>query len=190
MTRRIVIINRIVSAVFGALVGAVSLVALGYQAGWRWSHEVIARFDPDQLLAMTTETWWTRAVFGLSVLAILIGALLLGLALWPDRIGPVSLDPDHSSGHLTIDLRALASAVARDIETRLPAAQEVRAHPFLDRGVPTIRLTVVIPGNADLRRASEAVAESISDIVVALEGAPIAIPVFYEVPRNAARVRN
>ncbi|AEF38922.1 Asp23/Gls24 family envelope stress response protein [Hoyosella subflava] len=184
MTALIVALNRVVSVMVGTILALGALVVLGYQAGWGWARTAAGHINPETLLELTDERWWPRAVFGISILAIALGGLVVGLALWPDRIGPVVLDPDSADGHLTVDLRALAGAVAHDLKGRIPAATDVRAHPFLDRGVPTISLTITLPGNADLGQAGGAVADSIADIYLALEGAPIAIPVFFEVTRN------
>ncbi|MCW4351903.1 hypothetical protein ONR57_01135 [Hoyosella sp. YIM 151337] len=189
MTTAVVLTNRFISAFAGILLAGAALLALGNQAGWMWARNVLATVDTTALLGATDETWWPRAVFGVSVAALLAGAVIVAFVFWPDRIGPVDLDPDSSGGHLTIDLRALASAAVRDLHGRLPSAIDVHAHPFLDRGVPTIRLTVVLPGTADLHRAADAVAASVDDIVFALDAAPIAVPVFFEISRPGSKVR-
>lgn len=150
MTRRAVAFDR-----FATFLAGLSLVALGCCAV-AWQTGVFGSTNSLLRLAFADDArrqWWPWAASALGIVFVAFGFRWLATHRWPRKAARVSLEP-HASG-LTADATSVANAAAAALESEA-AIIKANGTTTVERGVPTMTLTVTVPA----RRGVSAPVES------------------------------
>ncbi|GAA4486173.1 hypothetical protein GCM10023094_42090 [Rhodococcus olei] len=181
MRRRISIVDRLVALAAGAALLAGAAVTLTWAIGVDAARDLVHRVDRTRIAGLPDESWWPTALAVTAVLTLVAGLVLLTVNLRRGRTStmPVftgdALEPSDAAG-LSVDLGPLAVGLAAELAT-LDGVRTVRHAAVDDRGLATLRVTVVADPTidvADFTRSAEAMARSMA---AALPGAPVATQV-------------
>ncbi|TRW86349.1 hypothetical protein FK535_07790 [Mycolicibacterium sp. 018/SC-01/001] len=153
MTRAAVAFDRVVT-----LLAGIALVALGL-AAVAWVRGDLGGGRPlkTPLSSWTVASWWSWALLGAGVVAILLALRWLAAHRWPPKAARVDLTGDAAS---TADATSVAS-VAADVLAADPAVTKASGSATRQRGRPTVTLTARVPARsglpASVRAADEVV---------------------------------
>ena len=155
MTSRTRVLDRILVFLTGAALVAVGVTAL------LWSRGVLLAGRPLQFSAPVDDPgawWWTPAAAGLGLLLAAAGLWWLSVHRRAPAARRIILPPDGAggTGRLSADVAAVASAAADALELE-PGVVKATSRSSIEKGVPTITLTVAVPARHGLRSAVEAV---------------------------------
>ncbi|EME21166.1 hypothetical protein [Rhodococcus triatomae] len=181
MNRRTSVVDRLVALTAGlALVGGAG-VTLTWIVGVESVRSFARRFDRADVAALPEQSWWPTALGVTAVVSVIAGLTLLLLNLRRSRpetlpVLPSGPTPAGGDASLSVDPGPLAEGLAAELAA-LDGVRSVRRSAVDDRGLATLRVTVVADPNidvADFTRSAEAFARSMA---AALPGAPVAAQV-------------
>lgn len=184
MTRRTSVLDRLVALGTGCALLAASGVALAWGLGVEWARTLVQRFDRARIAAVPDQSWWPTVLAVTAVVAFLAGLVLLLVNLRRGRPETMPVFPGGTGGvpgppgdaDLSVDLSPLALGLAGEL-SGLDGVRTVRSTAVDDRGLATLRVTVVADPTvdvADFTVGAEALARSMA---AALPGAPVATQV-------------
>ncbi|MGW0042800.1 hypothetical protein [Rhodococcus sp. NPDC003348] len=177
MRRRTSVVDRLVALAAGCALLAVGGITLAWCLGVDWARTLVQRFDRARLTAVPDESWWPTMLGVTAVVAFLAGLVLLVINVRRGRPETMPVFPGATVGaDLSVDLGPLAMGLADELSA-LDGVRTVRSAAVDDRGLATLRVTVVAePGIdvVDFTRSAEALARSMA---AALPGAPVATQV-------------
>ncbi len=182
MKRRISILDRLVTLAAGTALLSGAAVTLAWVTGAQWARELVRRLDRGRIAAAPDASWWPTVLAAVAVLTFLAGLALLVVNLRRGRtptmpVLPGAIDPGGGTGAgLSVDLSPLAIGLAAELAA-LSGVRTVRSTTLDDRGLATLRVTVIAESGidvADFTRNAEAMARSMA---AALPGAPVATQV-------------
>lgn len=182
MKRRVSILDRLVTLAVGTVLVAGAVLVLAWVTEAGWARTLIHRLDRARIAAAPTESWWPTALAAVAVLTFLAGTILLIVNVRRGRTPTMPVLPGHvdpelgSDADLSVDLSPLAVGLASELAA-LDGVRVVRSSTLDDRGLATLRVTVVADPAidvADFTRNAEAMARSMA---AALPGAPVATQV-------------
>ncbi|MFD1814896.1 hypothetical protein [Rhodococcus gannanensis] len=181
MNRRTSVVDRLVALAAGALLVAGAGLTLTWIVGVESVRSFARRFDRTEFAALPDQSWWPTALGVTAVVSVLAGLTLLLLNLRRSRpetmpVIPSGPAPSGGDASLSVDPGPLAEGLAAEL-AGLDGVRSVRRTAVDDRGLATLRVTVVADPSidvADFTRSAEAFARSMA---TALPGAPVAAQV-------------
>lgn len=182
MRRRTSVLDRIVAFGAGLALLAGGVVTLLWGLRVEWARALVRRFDRAELTAVPDQSWWPTALGVTAVVAFVVGVALLLVNVRRGRPETMPVFPtddaatDVGDASLSVDLGPLASGLAGELSS-LEGVRTVRQAAVDERGLATLRVTVVAEPTidvADFTRSAEALARSMA---AALPGAPVATQV-------------
>lgn len=164
MTRRAVAVDRILVALFG-----LALTALGAAALW-WTYGPRAG-DPLPLTPVSDavdEAWWPWAAGAAGVVLVVLALCWLAAHHPPARAKTVGI----GSG-FTAEVRSVADAAGVALRAQ-PGVLSAGARAVVERGVPTITLSVTVAARHGLS-AAVAAADEVAGTIGAMLGDVVAV---------------
>ncbi|MDR3663148.1 MAG: hypothetical protein P4L86_22660 [Mycobacterium sp.] len=155
------------------LVAGIVVTAIG-AAAVLWPTHLVRdapeRISTGPVVRATSSTWWPWALAGAGTLLVLIGLVWL-ISHVPIRKAPVlrvsgTTDP----GFITVNLEGVASAAAVALEQE-SNVQAAKGRAVVDRGAPTVELTVTVAHPAGLAGVISAIDTTCAHIARATGGA-------------------
>lgn len=137
------------------------------------------------LVAAAAAPWWPWAVAGVGVLCVLVGVRWL-LALAPARRSKSVRIGGAQPDSVSVTLAAVADAAATALEAH-PAVHRGRAKITVDRGAPTLELTVTAASLADLHHVAAAAETANAQLARVLGGTPVAVRTMVRVAATDTR---
>ncbi|HEY5855553.1 MAG TPA: hypothetical protein VIW24_16270 [Aldersonia sp.] len=174
MSRLVAGFDRLVVALAGLalLLGGLAIVGWCMQIGL--ARTVVAHTEPRWYATAPQQDWWQWALAGATVIAAVIGVLLLLANLRPNRPGTIELE--------TRDLPEVGTATVNAAQVAAAAAAALTDHPgvlaasgtaVVDRGRRTARITLTAAPDISLDHLRRLAAETEADIAKALDGAEL-----------------
>ncbi|MFF0815760.1 hypothetical protein ACFYVR_11500 [Rhodococcus sp. NPDC003318] len=179
MRRRTSVVDRLVVLTAGCVLLAGAALALTWALGVTAARNVVHRLDRAAITAVPDQRWWPTVLAVTAVVALLAGSALLLINLRRGRTSTMPVfpgPPENTGADLSVDLGPLAHGLAAELSA-LDGVRTVRSTALDDRGLATLRVTVVADPSidvADFTRNAEALARSMA---AALPGAPVATQV-------------
>ncbi|MFD4294236.1 hypothetical protein ACFWPA_16735 [Rhodococcus sp. NPDC058505] len=177
MRRRTSVLDRLVALAAGCVLLAASGLTLAWAFDVDWARAAVRRVDRARLAAVPDESWWPTMLATTAVIALLGGLVLLVVNLRRGRPETMPVFPGGvAEADLSVDLGPLAVGLADELAA-LDGVRTVRSTAVDDRGLATLRVTVVADPTVDVvdfTRSAEAMARSMA---AALPGAPVATQV-------------
>jgi hypothetical protein len=167
MTRRAVAFDRIATFLCGLCLLACAILVVAWQRGVFGSGATV-----QVVFAEYTESpWWPWALGVTGVMLVVLGVRWAATHRWPSKASRVLLaagQPD-----LTADAASVADAAASSLQEQ-PGVLKARGTATVDRGTPTVTLTVTVPARRGLR-AGVAAADGTANTVGAMLGDSVAL---------------
>jgi hypothetical protein len=180
MTRRAVAVDRIAIFLLGLALTAAGLAAVAWQHGTLVGGRAVRTSTPE----LVASTWWPWASGGVGLVLVLVGIRWLLAHHWPLKASRIALGDDDG---LTADPAAVASAAGVALAAE-PGITKAGGTAILDRGVPTVTLTAVVPAHG--LRDGVAAADATAGTVAAMLGDRVAVRSIVKVTgRRGRRVR-
>ncbi|MFE3293044.1 hypothetical protein [Rhodococcus sp. NPDC059234] len=176
MKRRTSVVDRLVVLAVGGSLLAVGALAVTWRLGLDAARNLVSRLDRARIASIPDQPWWPTALGATCALAFVAGVTLLLLNLRRGRTSTVQLGGELCGADLSVDLGPMAVGLASELSA-FDGVRTVRATAVDDRGLPTLRVTVVGEPTLDLEdftRNAEALAQSMA---AALPGAAVATQV-------------
>ncbi|WP_240945367.1 alkaline shock response membrane anchor protein AmaP [Rhodococcus sp. HNM0569] len=141
MSRRAAALNRAIVFVIG-----LALIGVGaYAAAWYlrvpFVRDLVARYDRVRVESAPLQGWWQWALAGTLVVALVFGLALAVVDLTRRRTSAVTVTDPATGAVTTVDPGALADGLAAQL-AQFPGVHRVRARAVLERGLPTMLVTV------------------------------------------------
>ncbi|TQF68735.1 hypothetical protein FK531_13095 [Rhodococcus spelaei] len=176
MKRRTAVVDRLVVLAAGGVLLAGGALAVSWRLGLDASRELVSRLDRARVASIPDQSWWPAALGATCVLTLVAGITLLLLNLRRGRTSTAQIGGDLCGADLSVDLGPMAVGLAGELSA-LDGIRTVRATAVDDRGLATLRVTVIGDPSLDLEdftRSAEAMAQSMA---AALPGAAVATQV-------------
>jgi hypothetical protein len=177
MGRRTAVVDRLIVGLVALLMIGAGVLVIGWRRKWTFATDMADRIDLRWFAQAPDERLWPAAMFVIAVTALVFGLVLLTTNLARHRIGPAMLSGSDEVGSLSVDLGALAGAIAEDLQRRVPGVVAASAHAILERGQPTIPIRLTVDPRSDLRELVRAAELTAHQVTHALDGADVAIRV-------------
>ncbi len=188
MSRTLAALDRTLLLVLGAVALVLGVGAVVWDATW-WDR-LTGTVRAPWLRSAAEQDWWPWAAGAAGVLLTLLALWWLLTHLSRHTIGETRLSGSTTTGKLTVDLNALASAAA-DAMLDTPGVRSANSKAINDRGRRTLQLTITIEPTADLPTITAATDHVCHDLTRALGEPDIATRVHLHTARtthNAPRV--
>lgn len=182
MNRRHSVIIRGIALVLGLALVALGGAVLAWTTDLGSTRSRISDVTVPRVSGWPESAWWSSALVGVAVLAVVVSLWLLALTLSPRRVRTVPLPGSGDNGALTVDLAALAAAAAELFEST-PGVRRAGHRVRLHRGVPTADLLVRCSPDADLDSLGDAARRADGFLAAALPGGTPRHRVFLHVDR-------
>lgn len=167
MTRRAVAFDRFATFLVGALLLAIGCCVVAWQQGAFGADAVVRLMIADDV----ESAWWPWALgLGGSAL-IVLGVRWIATHRWPPKVSRIAL-PSEQQG-LTADATSVADAAGSALEEQAGVVK-ARGAATLDRGTPTVTLTVTVPARRGLRIGTTA-ADRTAETVGVMLGDSVAL---------------
>ncbi|WP_071990759.1 hypothetical protein [Rhodococcus rhodnii] len=148
MSRRAAAFNRLVVLVLALVLLGAGAYAFAWYIGVPRIREWVGRYDREAVDAAATQSWWVWALAGTLAASLVLALAVLVVDLTRRRPESVTVG-DAADGSATLDLPALADGLAEQLRA-YPGVRRVRAHAMVDRGLPTLELTVTADAEIDV----------------------------------------
>ncbi|MFD4182595.1 hypothetical protein [Rhodococcus sp. NPDC058514] len=182
MRRRTSVIDRVIALGAGLALLAAGSLALTWNMELDVAREFWRRFDRAQYAAIPAREWWPTLLGVTCVVSLVVGVTLLVINLRRGRTSTVQIGAALGDADLSVDLGPMAVGLASELST-LQGVRSVRSAAVDDRGLQTLRVTVIADPAVDLgefTRDAEALARSMA---AALPDAPVATQVLLHLDR-------
>ncbi|MFC7449128.1 hypothetical protein [Rhodococcus daqingensis] len=182
MRRRTSIVDRSIALGVGLALVAAGALALTWNMELDAAQELWRRFDRAEYEAIPTRDWWPTLLGVACVAGLVAGVTLLVINLRRGRTSTVQIGDVLGDSDLSVDLGPMSVGLASELST-LQGVRSVRAAAVDDRGLQTLRVTVIADPAVDLAeftRDAEALARSMA---AALPDAPVATQVLLHLDR-------
>jgi hypothetical protein len=181
--RRTSILDRLVALTAGlVLIGAAGLT-LTWFVGVESVRAFVRRLDRGTLSEFPDQSWWPTALGVTAVVAFVAGLALLLVNVRRGRPETMPVLPsgphwadEGSDTSLSVDLGPLAAGLAGELST-LDGVRTVRQSAVDDRGLATLRVTVVADPSIDVASFTRSAESFARAMAAALPGAPVATQV-------------
>jgi hypothetical protein len=173
-----------VARVLSALLGLGLLLAGGSIILWRchvgFARTLYAHADRHWYLTAGQQPWWSWALAVITIVGLVGGLVLLTVTLRPNRLGTVELARSvEPLGTSTLGAGTFADAVAAEL-ARHELVYSARGRAVIDRGLPTLRITVTAPVEVPLDQLRGLAAAARADVASAIGAAAPAMQFFVE----------
>jgi len=166
MSRSVIALDRVVTAVLGLALIAAGVLAIGwFFAWWTWLPEQV---DGSAALRTTGEEWWPWLLAAAAVLLVLLGLYWL-LAHAPGRrVSSLQLPGSGSAGRLSVDAGGAVSAACAELAGRHDV-RSAKGQVRRDRGQLVIDISAVLEPRTDLADVAAAVDRAATALTGSLE---------------------
>lgn len=165
MSRTLTTIDRVL-----VLLLALVLLAGGVGAALWHSGRITAlrgTITASWLSTAAAASWWPWAVGAAGVVLVILALRWIAAHISGSRVRDVRLPGSTTTGRLTVDLGALASAAATSVQDT-PGVRSATGKALDDRGRRTLALTLTIDPHADLATVTAATDRACRDLGTAL----------------------
>jgi hypothetical protein len=167
VTRRAVAFDRIAVFVAGLCLLALGCSVIAWQQGVFGADATVEVIFADDV----GSPWWPWALGSGSVVLVVLGIRWIAAHRWPPNVSRIAL-PAEQEG-LTADATSVADAAARALESQA-GLLKARGTATVDRGAPTVTLTVTVPARRGLRAGATA-ADRTAETVGVMLGDSVAL---------------
>ncbi|MDQ3105210.1 MAG: hypothetical protein M3Q87_08355 [Actinomycetota bacterium] len=182
MSRGIVGLDRLVTALIGLVLVAAGVLAIGWFYDW-WS------WLPDQVssasaLRTTGQVWWPWVLGAATVLLVLLGLRWLLAHSAGRRVSALQLPGSGSGGRLSVNASSAVSAACSELAAR----HDVRSAKGLvrrDRGQLVVDISATLEPRTDLTEVAEAADQAATALANSLERLDVHCRVRLDVARPA-----
>lgn len=182
MRRRTSVLDRSIALGAGIALLAAGALALTWNMELDVSQEFWRRFDRAEYASIPTKDWWPTVLGITCAVSLIVGVTLLVINLRRGRTSTVQIGDALGDADLSVDLGPMAVGLASEL-SNLQGVRTVRAAAVDDRGLQTLRVTVIADPAVDLAeftRDAESLARSMA---AALPDAPVATQVLLHLDR-------
>jgi len=166
MTRRAVVFDRIATFIAGLCLLALGGCVIAWQQGVFGTGAAVRLMFAEDI----ESAWWSWALGAGGIVLVLLCARWIATHRWPPRVSRVALAAEHDG--LTANAASVADAAANALQDQ-PGVVKARGSTTVDRGTPTVTLTVTVPARG--LRAGAAVADRTAETVAAMLGVSVAV---------------
>lgn len=174
MKRRTAGIDRAVTLVLAILLIVGGTAVVGWRLDIDLARNAFAHADRQWYAGAPAEPWWDWMLASVAIGTLALGLSLLLANLRPHRAGAVPLAGTSTVGTLTVSTGKIASA-AKMILAQHHDVQSATAQAVVDRGQPTLQLTLVAEPDVSIEQLRRIAAETVADFDTAIEGAELAL---------------
>lgn len=182
MSRTLTALDRVAVLVLALLLIAVGAGAALWQSGR--VTQLHGALTAPWLRTATAAGWWPWAVGAAGVLLVVLALRWIAAHIRSSRIGEVRLSGSSTTGRLTANLGALATAAATSVQDT-PGVGTATGRALDDRGRRTLAITVTLDPHADLPTITAATDRACHDLAAALGDPTVATRVHLHTARTA-----
>ncbi len=165
MTRWIVVVDRVVTAVVGVVLAVAGVAAIG----WRfdlWSR-LPEHTDTSAASDVFTTSWWPWAAGVGGVLLSIIALRWLWAHVPPTGVGELNLTGTSESGALRFNAKSAASTAA-DLLSQTAGVRSARGTVKRDRGQLVVDLRATVDADADLEDLAAAADRIVAELAAVM----------------------
>lgn len=167
MTGRAVAFDRIATFFCGLCLLAFGYLVVAWQQGAFGAGAAVHVM----FLEYVERPWWPWALGATGVVLVVLGGCWVVTHRWPAKVSRVTLTAGQPD--LTADATSVADAAASSMKEQT-GVLKARGTATVDRGMPTVTLTMTVPARRGLRSAVE-VADSTMQTASAMLGGSVAL---------------
>jgi hypothetical protein len=177
MRRRTIYVDRLVTAAIAIALLAAGIFTILWRLDVTIANKAMAHASQRWYTLAPQQSWWDWTLGGIAAAACVAGLWLVIANLRRNRLNAVELDGTGDIGTVTISVSEVGKAAAKILE-RHHTVHSASATTVLERGQPTVRITVVSDSAVSLAHVRRFAVETEADLRAALVDLDVTLQMF------------